>query len=543
MSFLFSQPAPGILPANSVDFSEVETIGASTLLGNKLGVESTIQELSVSDVSTLLNLGSLQPLDSDLTAIAGLSPANDDLIQRKSGTWTNRTPAQFKTDLSLTKSDVGLSNVDNTSDANKPISTATQSALNAKQDTLTSGTNIKTVSGTSLLGSGDVGTIGIGYGGTGQTTANAALNALLPAQGSSANKFLKTDGSNTSWATAGVDTSGASNQQVLAYDSGTGLTTWQYAGLGGGAFGTDNVILGRGKPTNLTGTYNIIIGTNAGSSLTGSNNIVIGKDCGSNQSSGAIIIGSNAGVYMAGSGSVAIGNNAAAHQYLNGWDNSVAIGASAGYQAAGGCVSIGAGAGSYSDQTYAVAVGRSALGGGSWQTPNHYSVALGAYAGSNAVAATSVFLGSYAGSRASSDKEFYLDCRQSQLATNALEKTNSLMYGTFNATPASQTLTINAQVTATYGVAISTEGKGLAIKSGPNAKIGTVTFPGGTDFVQVSTSALTANSLIFITGQNGSDLFCANNKNAGAGTFDVYHPTGNVASGVVVAWMIVEATP
>lgn len=56
----------------------------------------------------------------------------------------------------LTKTDIGLSNVDNTSDANKPISSATQTALNAKQDTLVSGTNIKTVNSNSLLGSGDV---------------------------------------------------------------------------------------------------------------------------------------------------------------------------------------------------------------------------------------------------------------------------------------------------------------------------------------------------------------------------------------------------
>lgn len=34
--------------------------------------------------------------------------------------------------VALTKSDVGLTNVDNTSDSNKPISTATQTALNAK---------------------------------------------------------------------------------------------------------------------------------------------------------------------------------------------------------------------------------------------------------------------------------------------------------------------------------------------------------------------------------------------------------------------------
>jgi hypothetical protein len=41
-----------------------------------------------------------------------------------------------KSSLNLQKSDVGLSNVDNTSDLNKPISTATQTALNGKQNTL-----------------------------------------------------------------------------------------------------------------------------------------------------------------------------------------------------------------------------------------------------------------------------------------------------------------------------------------------------------------------------------------------------------------------
>jgi hypothetical protein len=74
-----------------------------------------------------------QPLDSDLTTIASLSPSDDDLMQRISGAWANRTPAQVKTSLSLAKGDVGLGNVDNTSDVNKPVSTATQTALDAKQ--------------------------------------------------------------------------------------------------------------------------------------------------------------------------------------------------------------------------------------------------------------------------------------------------------------------------------------------------------------------------------------------------------------------------
>lgn len=104
---------------------------------------------------------------------------------------TAANAAAQKTLLSLTKSDVGLGNVDNTSDANKPVSTATQTALDgksstshnhsgvysevghghaqsditslvsdlaAKQATLVSGTNIKTVNGSSLLGSGDLAT-------------------------------------------------------------------------------------------------------------------------------------------------------------------------------------------------------------------------------------------------------------------------------------------------------------------------------------------------------------------------------------------------
>lgn len=40
-----------------------------------------------------------QPVDSDLTAIAGLAPTNDDVVQRKAGAWTNRTMAQLIADL------------------------------------------------------------------------------------------------------------------------------------------------------------------------------------------------------------------------------------------------------------------------------------------------------------------------------------------------------------------------------------------------------------------------------------------------------------
>ena len=66
----------------------------------------------------------------------------------------------------VTKDDLGLGNVDNTSDVNKPVSTAQATAIALKQDTLVSATNIKTINGTSILGSGDIVVSG-GGGGTG----------------------------------------------------------------------------------------------------------------------------------------------------------------------------------------------------------------------------------------------------------------------------------------------------------------------------------------------------------------------------------------
>jgi hypothetical protein len=114
------------------------TIDAGVVTGSKIAA-TTITDANIaagaaivqSKIQNLVSdLAARQPLDSDLTAIAALAPTNDDIIQRKAGAWTNRTPGQVKTDLALTKTDVGLGNVDNTSDANKPVSTATQTALN-----------------------------------------------------------------------------------------------------------------------------------------------------------------------------------------------------------------------------------------------------------------------------------------------------------------------------------------------------------------------------------------------------------------------------
>lgn len=85
-------------------------------LGN---VDNTADSAKPVSTAQQAALDTKQPLDADLTALAALNPANDDVIQRKAGAWANRAPSQLKTDLALVKGDVGLGNVDNTADASK----------------------------------------------------------------------------------------------------------------------------------------------------------------------------------------------------------------------------------------------------------------------------------------------------------------------------------------------------------------------------------------------------------------------------------------
>jgi hypothetical protein len=74
------------------------------------------------------------------------------------------------------------------------------------------------------------GTVGIANGGTGQTTANAALNALLPSQASQSGKVLSTNGTNTEWVAAGgggggVTSFSAGSTGLLPLAATTGAVT------------------------------------------------------------------------------------------------------------------------------------------------------------------------------------------------------------------------------------------------------------------------------------------------------------------------------
>ena len=78
------------------------------------------------------------------------------------------------------------------------------------------------------------GTVAIANGGTGQTTATAAFNALAPSQTSNSGKYLTTDGTNTSWATVSAgaslsnDTSTTSNLYPLFASATSGTPTTIY---------------------------------------------------------------------------------------------------------------------------------------------------------------------------------------------------------------------------------------------------------------------------------------------------------------------------
>lgn len=144
---------------------------------------------------------------SNVTIGSGISFAGGTLSATGSGGTVTSVAAltigTTGTDLSSTVANgtttpVITLNVPTASAANRgALSAADWSTFNGKQATLVSGTNLKTVNGTTLLGSGDLGTISVAYGGTGLTSLTAGripYGQGTSALGNSANLFW--DGTN-----------------------------------------------------------------------------------------------------------------------------------------------------------------------------------------------------------------------------------------------------------------------------------------------------------------------------------------------------------
>jgi len=122
-----------------------------------------------------------------------------------------------------------------TTSVNGYLTSADWTTFNGKQAALVSGTNIKTVSGVSLLGSGDVGTIGVAYGGTGLTTLTAGY---IP-YGNGTSAFSSSSNFYFSGTQLGVGTSSPTITLSVGISSGTGGINHIYTG-GGGPYSVAN---------------------------------------------------------------------------------------------------------------------------------------------------------------------------------------------------------------------------------------------------------------------------------------------------------------
>lgn len=162
---------------------------ASTVYG--INGSNTQVNIGYSNAATNSTLGlrttSGQLVATDPTAPAHLTTKN--YVDAQDALKANIASPTFTGTVSgITKAMVGLGNADNTSDANKPVSTATQTALDGKENSFAKGSLVQgsnvTLSGTlanRLVGSGDITISANGGGGGDYIPLNASDGSVTEA--------------------------------------------------------------------------------------------------------------------------------------------------------------------------------------------------------------------------------------------------------------------------------------------------------------------------------------------------------------------------
>ena len=204
-----------VAPTDAVTFAQ------ATITGNLIvqGTTVTSQTQTVTTTDKFINLADVL-LPSDSLANGGgivLKGDTDHTIL-----WSNPDDSWSSSEnfnLALTR-EFRINNV--------AVLDATSLGVNVVDSSLTS-------VGVLSTGRWNAETIAIAHGGTGETSANAALNAFLPAQASNAGKYLTTDGQDTTWETipptySGWSTADATVQVAVGSNDvvrllGTGATT------------------------------------------------------------------------------------------------------------------------------------------------------------------------------------------------------------------------------------------------------------------------------------------------------------------------------
>ena len=189
----------GIIIGNGTNFVIETGATARTSLGLAIGTDVQAYD---ADLTTLgaggpsarsflgLAIGTdVQAYDAQLADIAGLTPTDNNFIVGNGTNFVGESGATARTSL-------GLGSI------------ATQDASNV------------TITGGSISGITD---LAIADGGTGASTANTALNNLLPTQTANSGKYLKTDGTNSSWDAIEINTADITGTLPVA-NGGTGAT-------------------------------------------------------------------------------------------------------------------------------------------------------------------------------------------------------------------------------------------------------------------------------------------------------------------------------
>ena len=344
---------------------------ASHTHSNQAVLDTTTASFTTADETKLDGLVTNATHTGDVTGATALTITNDAVTNTKlanmpantikgnntglSADPIDMTVAQTKTLLAYTKSDVGLSNVDNTSDTTKPISTATQTALDDKWSKTG---NAWTNPATNFIGTTDVQPLIIktnnteiirvlsgGNVGIGTTSPQARLDVraqgalatdiVLRVRNSTDTKnFLVVNGVGDVYnnGAGGVSSNTFFGENVGRNTTGVNNTAIGYSALRNNITGNSNTAIGQSAlRNNITGNSNTAIGQSALlSNTTGVNNTAIGLSALQNNTTGANNTAIGLGALQnntTGGTNTAIGHGALQNNTTGGTNTAIGYGA------------------------------------------------------------------------------------------------------------------------------------------------------------------------------------------------------------------------